>query len=333
MSFTMQQQNTNAETSPSSFARRSRSSIMNTTFGSQAIYTESTNTEKSQDCVNKASKYTEGLASLAQKPARQSQRMRILITKRKSPLIMTPKSNKQKFVSDESRDSPEHSIKSPTKIRISKKSYSPKKITESPISQKSTVCTMNDTSLVMPGDDSEDYLDQFQESELVETFFFQPSLDSFSDLIDNLDLPIHRLSPMSQDQDARSRNSPMLATRQLDKKDFLIRTLEANSQSKSILLAKPKKSEPIYRYQKTADFNVKVSNTIKSTVSPMISNDWVRKRSHQVFRKDLLDQFEEMNLGESQPKGCNMAERKITEMKVLKGGKTVFYLKKKNASL
>jgi hypothetical protein len=281
----MQQQNTNAETSPLSFA---------------------------------------------QKPARQSQRMRILITKRKSP---TPKSNKQKFVSDKSCDSTEHSIESRRKIRIPKKSNSPKKFTESPMSQKSTVCTMNENSLVMPGDDSEDYLDEFQESELVETFFFQPSLDSFSDLIDNLDLPIHNLSPITKDQDVMFRSSPMLATRQLDKKDFLIRTLTANFQSKSILLAKPKKSEPIFCQQKTADFTAKVSNTIKRTVSPMISHDWVKKRSLQVFRKDLLDQFEEMNLGESQPKGCNMAERKITEMKVLKGGKTVFYLKKKNASL
>jgi hypothetical protein len=311
----MPQNYTNVETSPNSFAKRSRSNTMNIGLGSQAGNTESSNTGNSQNHVFKTSQYTKGLESLAQKPARHSQRKRILITKRESPFAMTPKSNKQKFVSDESRDSKEHSIESPRRIQISKKSNSGKKITESPFSQKSTVCIINDNSLVMPGNDSEDYLDEFQESELVETFFFQPSLDSFSDLIDNLDLPIHNLSPASRDQDVSFRSSPMLAARQLNRKDFLIRTLTAPCQSKSILLAKPKKSEPIFRQQKTAEFTANVSNTkasqfghrnsletsntIKSTVSPMISNDWVKKRSLQVFRKDLLDQFEETNLGES----------------------------------
>jgi hypothetical protein len=311
----MQQNYTNAETSPTSFAKRSRSNTMNTGFGSQAGNTESSNTRNSQDHVFKALQYTKGLEGLAQKPTRHSQRKRILITKCESPFSMTPKSKKQKFFSDESRDSKEHSIESPRRIQITKKPNSEKKITENPFSQKSTVCTMNDNSLVMPRNDSEDYLDEFQESELVETFFFQPSLDSFSDLIASLDLPIHNLSPTSRDQDIRFRSSPMIAIRQLDKQNFLIRTLTAPSHSKSILQAKPKKSEPIFHKQKTVEFTANYSNTkasqfgqryslepsnaIKSTISPIISNDWVKKKSLQVFRKDLLDQFEETNLEES----------------------------------
>jgi hypothetical protein len=61
----------------------------------------------------------------------------------------------------------------------------------------------------------------------------------------------------------------------------------------------------------------------------MITNDWVKKRSLKVFRKDLLSQFEEKNLGVEEGRGLGCAERKIEEMRVLKGGKTVFYLKKK----
>lgn len=179
----MLQSTSNTQTSPKLVAKRPRSNIMNNGFSFEAAKSGfSFQAENSQDHFDKASDSTKGFASLATKTKRLSMRKRIMLNKCDSPLAMTAGSNEQKFISDQGFDYSKHSLESPRCIKIPTKSNSgPKKINKSPSSQKSTAGAMNDTSLVMIGDSSEDYLDKFQESELVETFFFQPSLDSFSD--------------------------------------------------------------------------------------------------------------------------------------------------------
>jgi hypothetical protein len=173
----------NTQTSPTLVAKRPRSNSINTGLIFQAANSGFTfQATNSQNQVVKFSDSTKGFASLAAKTTRLSQRKRILLTKCESPLAMTARNNEQKFISDQSLDYTEHSLQPTISIKIpTNLNFGPKKIKKSPFSKKSTAGTMNDTSIIMPGDSSEDYLDEFQESELVETFFFQPSLDSFSD--------------------------------------------------------------------------------------------------------------------------------------------------------